>query len=119
IEAVYGAPMTAVTPLAAHSRKFQVLADGCLFDTEQAAISSGDVATDLLVNSDDLRAFLGPALTLLDLETAKKAGSTVIEPRTLKGFRDYLPEDMLPRQAMLASISRVFERFGFAPLQTP
>jgi histidyl-tRNA synthetase len=72
-----------------------------------------------LVTADDLRVFLGAALTLLDLETAKKAGATTIEPRTLKGFRDYLPEDMLPRQAMLAAISRVFERHGFVPLQTP
>ena len=26
---------------------------------------------------------------------------------------------MLPRQAMIAAITQVFERFGFAPLQTP
>jgi histidyl-tRNA synthetase len=42
-----------------------------------------------------------------------------IEPRTLKGFRDYLPEEMLPRQAMIGAVTEVFELFGFVPLQTP
>ena len=42
-----------------------------------------------------------------------------MEPQVLKGFRDYLPEEMLPRQRMIANIERVFQRFGFAPLQTP
>lgn len=35
------------------------------------------------------------------------------------GFRDYLPEDMIPRQKMLDTIRGVFERFGFVPLDTP
>jgi histidyl-tRNA synthetase len=42
-----------------------------------------------------------------------------IEPRLLKGFRDYLPEQMIPRQRMLDAVARVFERHGFPPLQTP
>jgi len=42
-----------------------------------------------------------------------------IEPRVLSGFRDYLPRKMIPRQRMLASIERGFQRFGYAPLQTP
>ncbi len=42
-----------------------------------------------------------------------------IEPRVLRGFRDYLPEEMIPRQRMLAAIERAFQQFGFAPLQTP
>jgi histidyl-tRNA synthetase len=42
-----------------------------------------------------------------------------IEPRLLKGFRDYLPSDMQPRQEMIRTIGDVFERFGFGPLQTP
>ena len=42
-----------------------------------------------------------------------------IEPRLLKGFRDYLPEDMRPRQQMINTIAEVFERSGFGPLQTP
>ncbi|GIK51344.1 MAG: histidine--tRNA ligase [Planctomycetota bacterium] len=42
-----------------------------------------------------------------------------IEPRLLKGFRDYLPEVMIPRTRMLRKVAAVFERFGFEPLDTP
>ena len=42
-----------------------------------------------------------------------------IEPRTLKGFRDYGPKEQLARQQMFAKIQSVFERFGFLPLSTP
>jgi histidyl-tRNA synthetase len=42
-----------------------------------------------------------------------------VEPRLLRGFRDYLPEDMIPRQRMLAKVTSVFERHGFSPLATP
>jgi histidyl-tRNA synthetase len=42
-----------------------------------------------------------------------------IEPRLLKGFRDYLPEVMIPRTRMLRKIAAVFERYGFEPLDTP
>jgi histidyl-tRNA synthetase len=42
-----------------------------------------------------------------------------IEPRVLKGFRDYLPEVMIPRQKMLATIEGIFQTFGFVPLMTP
>jgi histidyl-tRNA synthetase len=42
-----------------------------------------------------------------------------IEPRTLKGFRDFLPEEEAKRQRMLEVIRNVFERFGFLPLSTP
>jgi histidyl-tRNA synthetase len=42
-----------------------------------------------------------------------------VEPRVLKGFRDYLPARMIPRQRMLASIESTFQRFGYLPLMTP
>jgi histidyl-tRNA synthetase len=42
-----------------------------------------------------------------------------IEPRTLKGFPDYAPEEQVVRQRMFATIQGVFERFGFLPLSTP
>lgn len=48
-----------------------------------------------------------------------KKDMQAIEPKLPGGFRDYLPEDMIPRKAMLDTISRTFERFGFAPLDTP
>ena len=43
----------------------------------------------------------------------------MVEPRILKGFRDYLPDDMLPRQRMLQALEGVFRDFGFLPLMTP
>lgn len=42
-----------------------------------------------------------------------------IKPELAAGFRDYLPENMIPRQEMLDIIRSVFERFGFVPLGTP
>jgi histidyl-tRNA synthetase len=42
-----------------------------------------------------------------------------VEARVLKGFRDYLPEADIPRQAMLRKVVGVFESFGFGPLTTP
>lgn len=37
----------------------------------------------------------------------------------LSGFRDYLANDLVPRQQMLAEIKKVYETYGFAPLETP
>ncbi|MDB5194631.1 MAG: Histidine--tRNA ligase [Parcubacteria group bacterium] len=42
-----------------------------------------------------------------------------IQPRLAAGIRDYLPEDMIPRQKMLDAIRRTFELYGFVPLDTP
>ncbi len=42
-----------------------------------------------------------------------------IEPRTLKGFRDYLPQEQAARSRMIRQITEVFELFGFEPLETP
>jgi len=43
----------------------------------------------------------------------------LIQPRTLKGFRDYLPEAMLPREGLIATAKQVYRSFGFAPIDTP
>ena len=43
----------------------------------------------------------------------------LIEPRTLKGFRDYLPEVMIPRERMIETARRVYRSFGFVPIDTP
>ena len=37
----------------------------------------------------------------------------------MSGFRDMLPEQMIPRQAMLDTIQGVYEDYGFTPLKTP
>jgi histidyl-tRNA synthetase len=43
----------------------------------------------------------------------------MIQPRTLKGFRDYLPAIMIPREAMMDTARRTFRSFGYAPIDTP
>jgi histidyl-tRNA synthetase len=42
-----------------------------------------------------------------------------IQPRTLKGFRDYLPETMLPRERIIDTARRTFRSYGFSPIDTP
>ena len=42
-----------------------------------------------------------------------------VEPRLSRGLRDLLPEQMLARQRMIATIRGVYERYGFVPLETP
>ena len=43
----------------------------------------------------------------------------IIEPRVLKGFRDYLPEAEIERSALIDTLERVFRSFGFVPIDTP
>ncbi len=43
----------------------------------------------------------------------------MITPRTLKGFRDYLPEQMIPRERLIATAQRVYRSYGFSPIDTP
>jgi len=42
-----------------------------------------------------------------------------IQPRTLKGFRDFLPETMIPREWIMEQARRVFRSYGFSPIDTP
>ncbi len=42
-----------------------------------------------------------------------------IQPRTLKGFRDYLPEAMIPRERLIETARRVYRSYGFSPIDTP
>jgi histidyl-tRNA synthetase len=43
----------------------------------------------------------------------------LIQPRILRGFRDYLPELMIPREHLLEQVRRVYRSYGFAPIDTP
>ena len=45
--------------------------------------------------------------------------SQLITPRTLKGFRDYLPASMIPRERLMETARRVYRSYGFAPIDTP
>ena len=42
-----------------------------------------------------------------------------IQPRTLRGFRDYLPAAMIPRERLIETARRVYRSFGFQPIDTP
>ena len=43
----------------------------------------------------------------------------LIEPRTLKGFRDFLPEAMIPRERLIERVTKVYRNYGFCPIDTP
>jgi histidyl-tRNA synthetase len=43
----------------------------------------------------------------------------LIEPRTLKGFRDYPPDLMIPREHLLEQCRCVYRSYGYAPIDTP
>jgi histidyl-tRNA synthetase len=42
-----------------------------------------------------------------------------ISPRTLQGFRDYLPAAMIPRERLMETARRVYRSYGFSPIDTP
>ncbi|MDR3109705.1 MAG: histidine--tRNA ligase [Planctomycetaceae bacterium] len=43
----------------------------------------------------------------------------MITPRTLKGFRDFLPEQMIARDKLLEIAADVYRSYGFVPIDTP
>ncbi len=43
----------------------------------------------------------------------------LIEPRTLNGFRDYLPSAMIPREQLIETAKSVYRSYGFSPIDTP
>lgn len=43
----------------------------------------------------------------------------MITPKTLKGFRDFLPVEARKRQYVITALKSVFELYGFEPLETP
>jgi len=45
--------------------------------------------------------------------------SRLVRPQPLRGFRDLLPTEMLLRNEVVDRIRRVYESFGFVPLDTP
>ncbi len=49
-------------------------------------------------------------------ETIRKK---LIEPQTLKGFQDFLPEDMIARDIVIEKIKKIYQKYGFLPLDTP
>lgn len=44
---------------------------------------------------------------------------TIIQPRVLKGFRDFLPASEIERADLTEKITAVYRSFGFVPIDTP
>ncbi|HTS17263.1 MAG TPA: histidine--tRNA ligase [Verrucomicrobiae bacterium] len=53
------------------------------------------------------------------MSTTEITKKHLVEPQTLKGFQDLLPEQMIARNAVIKEIRKVYERYGFVPLDTP
>lgn len=45
--------------------------------------------------------------------------STLIQPKILKGFRDFLPQQQIQRDTLQEKITNVYRSFGFVPIDTP
>ncbi len=45
--------------------------------------------------------------------------SDIIQPRVLKGFRDFLPDAEMERRDLTERLEKVFRTFGFVPIDTP
>jgi len=43
----------------------------------------------------------------------------LISPQVLKGFRDSLPQQEIPKKSLMTRLESVFESFGFVPIDTP
>ncbi len=43
----------------------------------------------------------------------------LIEPKILKGFRDFLPQEAAARKNIQHTFEKIFESFGFQPIDTP
>ena len=50
---------------------------------------------------------------------SRQTRMSLINPRTLNGFRDYLPAVQIPREQLMQTAREVFRSFGFAPIDTP
>ncbi|MBE6345449.1 MAG: histidine--tRNA ligase [Spirochaetaceae bacterium] len=44
---------------------------------------------------------------------------TLIQPKILKGFRDFLPEAEITRSLLTEKLTNVFRSFGYVPIDTP
>ncbi len=43
----------------------------------------------------------------------------LIQPRILKGFRDFLPESEIARSGLIEKITKVYRSYGYVPIDTP
>jgi histidyl-tRNA synthetase len=64
-------------------------------------------------------AILAAVFVSVDPKTKTVFRMALIEPRTLKGFRDFLPAAMIPRERLMEVARQVYRRYGFVPIDTP
>lgn len=43
----------------------------------------------------------------------------LIQPRILKGFRDFMPESEITRSSLIEKITKVYRSYGYVPIDTP
>ena len=63
----------------------------------------------------------------MEADSLSKAGlfsyygamASIIEPRVLKGFRDFLPADQGQREQLIDRLKATFRKYGFLPIDTP
>src|SRR5574344_2543487 len=44
---------------------------------------------------------------------------TLIQPKVLKGFRDFLPQSEILRSDLIEKLTRTYRSYGFVPIDTP
>ncbi|MBQ2551510.1 MAG: ATP phosphoribosyltransferase regulatory subunit, partial [Treponema sp.] len=44
---------------------------------------------------------------------------TLIQPKVLKGFRDFLPQDEILRSGLIEKLTQTYRSYGFVPIDTP
>ncbi|GAB5444519.1 MAG: histidine--tRNA ligase [Fuerstiella sp.] len=50
---------------------------------------------------------------------SKSKPAKKIKPQTLRGFRDFLPDQMMAREHLIDTARQVYRSYGFAPIDTP
>ena len=58
-------------------------------------------------------------LSDLNLSNTLSVMAAFIEPKILKGFRDFLPDTEMARRGLIENIENTFRSFGFLPIDTP
>ena len=62
---------------------------------------------------------LGRLIDHIDPKSELRYHQAMIEPVVLKGFRDSLPKDEIPKKRIIRKLEDVFSSYGFVPIDTP
>jgi len=64
-------------------------------------------------------ASVGPNAKFTSEKPVHPMASKRIKPQTLRGFRDFLPDQMMAREQLVDVARAVYRSYGFAPIDTP